>query len=102
MGEEDCLIEGGQLQCATCAARLCLRKQVINLSLGNVDSMYCLDCLAKSSIRQPEEVLVSIKTYILSRECFKKEWVKYKDVRFCPSPDTCFPDSCFQCDEDNG
>ncbi len=101
MGEENCLVEGGQLQCATCAARLCLRKQVVNLALGNIDEMYCLECLAKSSIRQPEDVLISMKTYILSRECFKKEWSKYKDVSSCPAPDSCFPDSCFHSGEDN-
>jgi hypothetical protein len=89
-------IEGGRSHCSKCNSALCVRKQVINLALGNVDDMFCLICLGKDSEREPEEVLEGIKTYILSRPCFKKEWVKYPDVSYCPEPESCFPGMCFQ------
>jgi hypothetical protein len=90
------VIEGGQSHCCDCKSPLCLRKQVINLALGHVDDMYCLNCLGKNSEREPQEVLGGIKDYILSRACFKKEWVKYPNASHCPEPETCFPTICFE------
>jgi len=89
------LIEGGQSHCNTCSAPLCLRKQVINLALGNIDEMFCLICSGADSGRSAEDVLTGIKDYVLSRPCFKKEWVKYPNVTFCPEPHRCFPETCF-------
>lgn len=68
---------------------------MINLALGNVDEMFCLNCLGTESSRSPDEVLTGIKEYVLSRACFKKEWMKYPNVSFCPEPHSCYPDSCF-------
>lgn len=82
--------------CVNCSEKLCLRQKTINLAVGNTDIMYCLNCLAKKENKPAEEILAKIKKYILARECFRKEWIKYKDVSFCPKPDTCFPDTCFR------
>lgn len=92
-------IEGGQPNCAQCRAPLCIRKQVVNLALGNVDSMFCLTCLGKDSERSAEDVLINIKGYVLSRPCFKKEWIKYPDVSACPQPVSCFAEACFADDQ---
>ncbi len=101
MGLEDEIqcIEGGQSHCSQCQQPLCVRKQVINLALGNVDAMFCLDCLGKDSDREPLEVLTGVKSYVLSRPCFKKEWVKYPDRTHCPQPQSCFSEACFEDDD---
>ncbi len=69
---------------------------MINLALGNLDEMFCLNCLGADSAREPEDVLLGVKDYVLSRACFKKEWAKYPNVSFCPEPHSCVPASCFQ------
>lgn len=83
------------LSCAVCGQRLCIRKQVINLAIGNVGDMFCLSCLAKQGTQSGEEVLSSLKSYILSRDCLAREWVRYQDSSSCPDPDRCFPGVCF-------
>lgn len=88
-------IEGAPGQCKTCHSALCLRKQVINLALGNTDEMYCLECLAKESDVTPADVLCNTKQYLVGRECFRKEWVKYESDGDCPDPDNCLPGFCF-------
>lgn len=94
-GEVQC-IEGGQSHCSECQQPLCLRKQVINLALGHVEAMFCLSCLGKGSEREPLDVLSGVKSYVLSRPCFKKEWVKYPDRSYCPQPESCLPEACFE------
>ena len=74
---------------------------MINLALGNIDEMFCLNCLGRESARDPENVLTGIKDYVLSRACFKKEWAKYPKVSFCPEPHACYPESCFASDDLN-
>jgi hypothetical protein len=81
--------------CSSCRAPLCLRKQVVNLALGNTDEMFCLVCLGAESSRSPQEVVANLTGYIMSRECFRKEWVRYKDVSYCPDPMNCCPNTCF-------
>ena len=81
--------------CTDCGAPLCLRKQVLNLALGNVEKMWCLNCLAAENKKTPTDVLTGVKSYVLSRECFSKEWKKYKTVEYCPDPDGCLPSVCF-------
>lgn len=81
--------------CSACSRPLCLRKQVINLALGNTDEMLCLECLAKENGRTPDELLQSMKSYALSRECFRKEWIRYENERWCPDPEGCYPALCF-------
>ncbi len=65
--------------CKDCSAKLCLRKQVVNLALGNVDTMSCLNCLGAQSNKSASQVLEQIVPYILSRDCFAKKWRNYKD-----------------------
>lgn len=81
--------------CSQCEAPLCLRKQVINLALGNSDEMFCLECLAKDSSQRADEVLSGIQAYIVSRDCFRKQWERYVNVDYCPDPNGCFPAVCF-------
>jgi hypothetical protein len=81
--------------CSSCSHRLCLRQKVINLALGNTEIMYCLDCLGEKENNPPERLLAKIKDYTKARECFHKEWIKYKDVSYCPEPESCFPKTCF-------
>lgn len=61
-------------RCEGCGAHLCLRKQIVNLALGNVEHMSCLNCLGAQSGKSQTEVLSAIRPYILSRECFAKKW----------------------------
>lgn len=93
--QSDLWVDGALRNCSQCNASLCLRKQVINLALDNVDEMFCLRCLAEDSDRSPREVLTSVKGYIRQRDCFAKEWKRYETSLFCPDPDNCFPKDCF-------
>jgi len=81
--------------CSNCKRPLCLRQQVMNLTVGNTDEMFCLECLGKESDRKSVEVLLTLKGYALGRECFAKEWRRYKGVEDCPDRQGCFPNQCF-------
>jgi hypothetical protein len=81
--------------CSKCKRALCLRKQVMNLTVGNTDEMFCLECLGEESDRKAVEVLLTLKGYALNRECFLKQWQRYETVADCPDRDGCFPDQCF-------
>ena len=72
-----------------------MRKQVMNLTLGNTDEMLCLVCMGNESDRKAVEVLLTLKGYALSRECFAKQWRLYQTVADCPDREGCFPDQCF-------
>ncbi len=89
------IIDQAPLNCCICNAALCLRKQVVNLALGKTDKMMCLSCLAAENNQTPDEVLKSLKSYILLRDCFSKQWHRYKNVEYCPDKQGCFPDLCF-------
>jgi hypothetical protein len=89
-------VEGAPTECDSCGAPLCLRKQVINLALGNTDEMYCLVCLGEDNDQKPAQVLENIRQYVYRRECFRKEWLKYLSVEYCPDRKGCFPSVCFQ------
>lgn len=80
-----------------CKQILCVRQEVINLALGYTDEMMCVHCLARNLEENKEalELLIAMKDYIASRQCFAKEWQKYKDEKQCPSPETCYPAQCF-------
>ena len=96
--KSDChgpLVPGAALVCAGCGARLCLRKQVVNLALGHVDRMWCLTCLSLESGQSPAEILSGLKAYIQGRDCFRKEWVRYESVEYCPDRQGCLPGICF-------
>lgn len=88
-------IEDAPLYCAKCNKPLCLRKQVINLVLGNTDEMFCLICLGELNDQEAKEVLLAAKEYIKGRDCFKKEWLRYESKDFCPDPKGCFLLECF-------
>jgi hypothetical protein len=89
------LVQGAPVACAGCSAPLCLRKQVLNLAVGNIDVMFCLQCLAQQSDQAPDELLAGMKLYVLGRDCLKKEWHKYESEDFCPAPESCYPSICF-------
>ena len=82
-------------QCSQCSSPLCLRKQVVNLALGNTESMLCLRCLGKDADQSPGEILEGLMHYIQQRECFLKEWSRYESIEFCPDRNGCVPDICF-------
>jgi len=90
------LVDGAPRACGKCGDSLCLRQQVINLALGLTDEMSCLPCLAKENSQAPAEVLDGIRDYILSRDCFAKEWKRYISVEYCPNQSGCVPSTCFQ------
>ena len=89
-------VEGAPLDCSVCGAALCIRKQVINLALGNTEIMKCLLCLGQESGQGAEGVLLGLKGYIRGRECFRKPWDRYRTVEYCPDRQGCFPSSCFE------
>jgi len=82
--------------CATCGKPLCLRQQVINLALGFTEQLKCLNCLALQEDLPREQLLTTSRDYVMRRECFKKEWIKYKTRDFCPDKVGCLPESCFR------
>lgn len=93
---DELIVEKAPLHCAQCGARLCLRKQVINLSLGNAEEMLCLVCLSNNNSKAPQEVLSQMRAYVVGRQCFRNQWLKYRNESYCPEPDNCFPDICFE------
>ena len=88
------LIEGAPARCCQCGAVLCLRKQVINLVFGNTEVMQCLQCLAAETGARADTVLTNAQEHVAGRECFRKEWQKYRKED-CPDPTGCIPDVCF-------
>jgi len=95
MSGKDLLIEQAPQHCSKCGKAICLRKQVINMVLGNTDEMFCLICLGASEGNEPRDVLLTAKDYVKRRECFDKEWRKYADKSYCPDPEGCFIRDCF-------
>lgn len=95
-------VAGAPTQCGRCGAALCIRKQVINLAMGNVDVLYCLNCLAEIEQETPEKLVSGLVGYIMGRDCFRKEWVRYKTIQDCPTPDACIPRTCFNESHDEG
>jgi hypothetical protein len=89
------LIEGLPGVCFRCNAPLCVRKQVLNLALGNTDNLLCLKCLALDCGNSQEDVLTGTGEYVQTRECFRKEWVRYRGVGDCPDRAGCIPGVCF-------
>lgn len=83
------LVQEGPSTCGNCQDTLCLREKIINLALGHTEIMYCLICLGKRESKEPEEILSKVKKYIMARECFHKEWIKYDDISLCGKPKTC-------------
>jgi len=81
--------------CASCGKMLCLRQQVINLALGYTEELRCLICLAREHDQTPEALLSTTKDYVMRRDCFAKEWIKYKTRDYCPDKIGCIPDVCF-------
>ena len=81
--------------CAQCRKPICLRQQVLNLALGAEEGLLCLNCLAQDNLSTPSALLLNLSGYVQQRECFLKEWSRYKDRSFCPAPNTCLPDICF-------
>lgn len=81
--------------CASCNAVLCLRKQVINLALGNVETMQCLECIAREAECTVESLLERMVVYTGSRQCFSREWQRYTHISHCPDRNGCFPNICF-------
>ena len=89
------IIQGAPTLCFRCEAPLCLRKQVINLALGCDIQMLCLNCLSFDSHQGASQIMDRVKGYILNRDCFHREWVRYTTRASCPDPHGCLIDQCF-------
>jgi len=89
------LIEGLETICSSCRTHLCLRQQVLNLALGAEQDLLCLNCLARENGKSREQILEDLGPYVLSRECFSREWKKYLSRDACPDPLGCLPENCF-------
>lgn len=83
-GNVDMRIVDAPSACANCGQSLCLRQQVVNLALGQTERMLCLTCLATENEQSQNEILESIVPYILSRDCFAKEWRRHTSDAHCP------------------
>jgi len=82
--------------CNVCGKPVCLRQQLIGMSLGYIDKSFCLACIATDTQRSREEVLETVIPYIRNRDCFNKPWNRYKNVDYCPDQQGCVPNSCFE------
>ncbi len=89
------------LKCATCGQSLCTRKQTLNLALGILEEMKCLDCLAAIEQSSAPELLEGTIGYILGRDCFRKQWHNYTKIADCPDRVGCHPSVCFSEDVKN-
>lgn len=89
VNEDSNLIPGCPDCCARCSSGLCARKQVVNLSLGYVDEMLCLSCIAAESDTSVSALLDRIVPYIMTRECFSKQWRQFSDPTVCAHPQGC-------------
>ena len=89
------LIEGLETNCSSCRGPLCLRQQVLNLALGSEQDFLCLACLARDNGKSREQLLEDLGPYVISRECFAREWKKYLTSAACPDPLGCLPETCF-------
>ena len=67
----------------------------MNLALGYTEEFYSLATLAQMHERTLEEVYDVALVYIVSRECFRKEWAKMTCKSECPLPDSCLIERCF-------
>ncbi len=68
---------------------------MLNLALGEDKDVLCLKCLAADNNKSAEELLDSLAAYIVSRECFAKQWKLYAAQDVCPDPVGCLPTLCF-------
>ncbi len=77
--------------CDACDKPFCERIHVMNLVLNNVDSEFCLECLAKSTEKEPDAFYHWVLDYVMERECFKTPWEKFNPTP-CPriTDKTCF------------
>ncbi len=89
------LLAAAPVVCCRCRAALCLRKQVLNLVLGKTEAMVCLSCLSLETGRSESEILRDCASYVLARECFARQWNRYKSVEYCPDRQGCLPGICF-------
>ena len=78
-----------QLFCRRCTVELCSREKIINLAAGQIEIMYCLVCLGKRDGVPAKQFLGKMRKYILARQCFQKEWLKYKDQSICINRQNC-------------
>lgn len=90
------LLEEVPSTCCKCQGPLCLRQQVLNLALGEDEEVMCLNCLAADNNKSSAELLDSLATYIVGRECFAKPWLRYASVDYCPDKLGCIPAVCFK------
>lgn len=88
------LVDGAPTACKSCQGVLCLRQQVINLALGQIDTMSCLRCLADENAQSEMDVVDSIVPYILSRDCFAKEWRRVSGIEDCSVAGGCHVALC--------
>jgi len=97
MSQKSCLllIDGLETLCCRCQAPLCLRQQVLNLALGTEEDLLCLGCIALENGKSREQMLADLGPYVVSRQCFEKEWSKYNSESACPDPLGCVPKNCF-------
>lgn len=69
--------------CDHCGAPVCERVQIMNLSLDNVDDLFCLACLAEEQDMTQSALAEFAKDYVYSRECFKTPWDAF-NAKPCP------------------
>lgn len=60
--------------CQGCGQSVCERQSLMNLALGYEEHLYCVPCLAQEEALPLPVLLVQVKAYIASRECFRKPW----------------------------
>lgn len=63
--------------CDRCGQPVCERQQLMSLSLGHEDTLFCLSCLAREEGLPVDTVRITTRRYIAGRDCFRKPWASF-------------------------
>lgn len=81
--------------CINTGKPVCRRMFNMNLAMGYVEEVYILDELAKMHKQSREDLFAFAFDYVMSRDCFKKEWFKQDKPSSCPLIDECAFNKCY-------
>ena len=85
--------------CTKTGLPVCQRAYLINLALGYEEEFYLPSVLAEEHEQELDEFFLQVKSYLFSRDCFKKSWCQTDNPELCPLKKTCAFELCFNLKE---